>query len=333
MVHNQQTRQQIDGHLCRLSHQCGWPRWPAVFLTNSRMRQLLATVVVGLAVVASGSPGTAQSPASSGVQNRKDSLKFAAIGDNGTGDKPQFEIGAQMSAWRRKFPFDMVIMLGDNIYGGQTPRDFVDKFENPYKPLLDAGVLFYAALGNHDSQTSRFYKLWNMNGERYYTYSKKNVRFFVLDSDYVDPKQLQWIENELKNARDDWKIVYFHHPIYSSGGRHGSEVDLRVTLEPLFVKYGVNVVYSGHDHIYERLKPQKGIYYFVSGSGGQLRGGDLKKSALTEAGYDMDQTFMLNEIDKDELFFQVITRTGKTIDAGVITRQPKPKPAETPSQH
>ncbi len=101
----------------------------------------------------------------------------------------------------------------------------------------------------------------------------------MLDSDYMDPKQLQWVDNELKGARDDWKIVYFHHPLYSSGGRHGSEVDLRVTLEPLFVKYGVNVVYSGHDHIYERIKPQKGIYYFVAGSAGQLRGGDLKKIA------------------------------------------------------
>jgi len=98
------------------------------------------------------------------------------------------------------------------------------------------------------------------------------------------------------------------------------------------VKYGVNAVYSGHDHVYERLKPQKGIYYFVSGSAGQLRGGDLKKSPLTAAGYDQDQTFMLNEIAGDELFFQVITRQGKTIDSGVIARQPKPKAAETPAR-
>jgi 3',5'-cyclic AMP phosphodiesterase CpdA len=263
------------------------------------------------------------------VPNRKDSLKFVAIGDMGTGDKPQYEVGAQMNAWHGKFPFELVIMLGDNMYGSQRPRDFVDKFENPYKPLLDAGVKFYAALGNHDSQTNRFYKPWNMNGERYYTFSKKNAKFFVLDSDYMDPKQLQWIDTELKNAHDDWKIVYFHHPLYSSGGRHGSEVDLRVTLEPLFVKYGVNVVYSGHDHIYERIKPQKGIYYFVAGSSGQLRGGDLKKSPITDAGYDMDQVFMLNEIDKDELFFQAITRQGKTIDSGVITRQPKPKQTDS----
>jgi Calcineurin-like phosphoesterase len=281
-------------------------------------------------VAASGSAGTAQSPAS-GVPNRKDSLKFVAIGDNGTGDKAQYEVAAEMAAWHRQFPFDTVIMLGDNIYGSQAPRDFVDKFENPYKPLLDAGVKFYAALGNHDSQTNRFYKPWNMNGERYYAFSKKNAKFFVLDSDYMDPKQLQWIDTELKSARDDWKIAYFHHPLYSSGGRHGSEVDLRVTLEPLFVKYGVNVVYSGHDHIYERLKPQKGIYYFVSGSAGQLRSGDLKKSPLTAAGYDSDQTFMLNEIAGDELFFQVITRTGRTVDSGVIARQPKAKTTETPS--
>jgi Calcineurin-like phosphoesterase len=294
------------------------------------VRRLLASIVVAVVAIAAGSPGAAQS-AASGVPNRKDSLKFAAIGDNGTGDKPQYDIAAQMSVWHRTFPFEMVIMLGDNIYGGQRPQDLVDKFETPYKPLLDAGVKFYAALGNHDSQTNRFYKPWNMNGERYYAFAKKNVKFFVLDSDYMDPKQLQWVDTELKSARDDWKIVYFHHPLYSSGGRHGSEVDLRVTLEPLFVKYGVNVVYSGHDHIYERIRPQKGIYYFVSGSGGQLRGGDLKKSPLTAAGYDAEQTFMLNEIAGDELFFQVISRTGKTVDAGVIPRQAKPKSTEAPS--
>lgn len=304
------------------------------------MRRLLASVLLGLTIAASAPTGTAQTAqnapaapaAAAGVPNRKDSLKFAAIGDNGTGDKAEYEVAAQMNSWRAKFPFDMVIMLGDNMYGSQRPQDFIDKFERPYQPLLDAGVKFYAALGNHDNQTNRFYKPWNMNGERYYAFAKKNVKFFVLDSDYMDPKQLQWIDTELKSARDDWKIVYFHHPLYSSGGVHGSEVDLRVTLEPLFVKYGVNVVYSGHDHIYERVKPQKGIYYFVVGSSGQLRPGDLKKTALTAAGADQDQVFLLNEVDKDELSYQAITRLGKTIDSGVITRQAKPKAVETPSR-
>jgi 3',5'-cyclic AMP phosphodiesterase CpdA len=264
------------------------------------------------------------STSSLSLPNKKDSVKFVAMGDNGTGDRGQYEVAAQMVTQHGRFPFDMVIMLGDNMYGSQQPRDFVTKFETPYKPLLDAGVKFYAALGNHDNQTNRFYKPWNMNGERYYSYSKKNAKFFVLDSDYMDPKQLQWIENELKSSRDDWKIAYFHHPLYSSGGRHGSEVDLRVILEPLFTRYGVNVVYSGHDHIYERLKPQKGIYYFVSGSAGQLRSGDLKKSDATAAGYDQDMSFMMNEIDGDDLYFQVITRAGKAVDSGTLRRQPKP---------
>jgi 3',5'-cyclic AMP phosphodiesterase CpdA len=234
---------------------------------------------------------TAAKPADPSLPNAKDSVKFMAMGDNGTGDAQQYEVARQMVVWREKFPFDFVIMLGDNLYGSQEPRDFVTKFETPYKPLLDAGVKFYAALGNHDNQSNRFYKPWNMNGERFYSYSKKKAKFFVLDSDYLDPKPLQWIEQELKSSRDDWKICYFHHPLYSNGGRHGSEVDLRVTLESLFLKYGVNVVYSGHDHIYERLKPQNGIYYFVSGSAGQLRKGDLKKSGLTAAGFDQEQTF------------------------------------------
>jgi len=290
------------------------------------MRRILAVLVIGVTTAAFSDSGAAQSAGNGGVTlpNKKDSLKFAAMGDNGTGGKGQYEVAAQMAAWQGKFPFDMVIMLGDNMYGSQQPRDFVTKFETPYKPLLDAGVKFYAALGNHDNQTNRFYKPWNMNGERYYSFAKKNAKFFVLDSDYLDPKQLQWIEKELKNSRDDWKIAYFHHPLYSSGGRHGSEVDLRVILEPLFIKYGVNVVYSGHDHVYERLKPQKGIYYFVSGAAGQLRRGNMEASDQTASSFDQDQSFMLIEVAGDDMYFESVSRTGRVVDSGVINRQRRP---------
>jgi hypothetical protein len=91
-------------------------------------------------------------------------------------------------------------------------------------------------------------------------------------------------------------------------------------LEPLLTKYGVNVVFSGHDHIYERLKPQKGITYFVCGSGGKLRNGDLARSDTTAAGFDQDQTFTMVEVDVDELHFQTISRAGDTVDAGAIRR-------------
>jgi hypothetical protein len=255
------------------------------------------------------------------LPNRPGSVKFAAIGDNGTGDQPQYDVASQMEQWHRRFAFDTVIMLGDNLYGSQRPEDFVRKFERPYKPLLDAGVKFYASLGNHDKTSNDEYGPFNMNGNRYYSYVRGNVRFLALDSNFLDARQLDWIETTLRGAGERWKIAYFHHPLYSDGGRHGSEVELRVKLEPLFVKYGVNVVYSGHDHIYERLLPQLGIVYFVAGASGELRQGDLKRSRLTAAGFDRDRSFMLNEIAGDDLFFQAISRTGAIVDSGVIRRQ------------
>src|SRR5678815_5820734 len=83
------------------------------------------------------------------LPSRPDSVKFAAIGDNGTGDRPQYEVAQQMTKIHATFPFDLVIMLGDNMYGGQKPADYVKKFEQPYGALLAAGVKFQASLGNH----------------------------------------------------------------------------------------------------------------------------------------------------------------------------------------
>jgi 3',5'-cyclic AMP phosphodiesterase CpdA len=252
--------------------------------------------------------------------NRPDSLKFAAIGDNGTGDRPQYEIAKQMDNAHATFAFDLVIMLGDNMYGGQTPADFVSKFEQPYASLLKAGVKFQASLGNHDRPDNVSYKPYNMNGERYYTYARKNVRFFALDSTLMDAKQLAWLEASLQKAQEDWKICYFHHPLYSNASRHGSSVDLRVTLEPIFIKHGVDVVFSGHDHVYERVKPQKGITYFVSGAAGQLRRGNMRPEEDTAAYFDQDQSFMLAEVSGSDLYYEAISRTGKTVDSGVIHR-------------
>jgi predicted phosphodiesterase len=251
---------------------------------------------------------------------KPDSVRFAAIGDMGTGEKPQYEVAEQMIAYRGKFPFEFVIALGDDLYGGSNPSDYESKFERPYKLLLDAGVKFYAVLGNHDNPNERFYKSFNMNGQQYYTYKKSNVRFFALDSNYMNPQQLSWLEKELQNSGSEWKICYFHHPLYSSGAFHGSATELRLLLEPLFVKYGVQVVFAGHEHVYERVKPQKGIHYFTEGASGSLRQGNLRKTDLTAAGYDQDRSFMLVEIAGDELYFQTISRAGLTVDSGVIQR-------------
>ncbi|GAC1627771.1 MAG: hypothetical protein PVS2B2_15010 [Candidatus Acidiferrum sp.] len=259
------------------------------------------------------------------------SVRFAAIGDMGTGEAPQYEVGQRMMSVHQSFPFEFVIMLGDNIYGGSSPKDFEKKFEAPYKQLLDAGVKFYASLGNHDNPNERFYKPFNMSGANYYTFKKSNVRFFVLDSNYMDPKQLAWLEKQLQDAGDnDWKICYFHHPLYSSGKTHGSSKELRSVIEPMFVKYGVDAVFSGHDHVYERVQPQKGIYYFTEGSSGQLRNGDLAKKGITAEGFDTDRTFMLIEVAGDEMYFQTLSRSGTQVDSGVLRRSVK-SPAVAPA--
>jgi hypothetical protein len=232
-------------------------------------------------------------------------------------------MAAQMASVQGHFKYELVILVGDNIYGSERPQDFRKKFEQPYKPLLDAGVKFYASLGNHDAREQRYYKLFNMNGNLYYTFNPTpEIKFFVFESTYPEPEQIRWLEEQLKASTSDWKIVYFHHPLYSSGGRHGSDLRLREVLEPLFVKHNVSVVFTGHDHFYERVKPQKGIAYFVVGSGGKLRKGDIEsRSGLMAKGFDGDLAFMTVEVVGDEMHFNTIARTGQIVDSGIIARR------------
>jgi hypothetical protein len=288
----------------------------------ARRRPAWPFLVSALALLVLAGEGRAQAPVP--LPNQPDSLHFAVIGDNGTGDREEYQIGQQLAAAYQRFPFPIVLMMGDNIYGSDRPQDFVKKFEAPYKPLLDAGVKFYASLGNHDSREQRFYKNFNMDGKLYYTFKapKEDVRFFALESTYMDPDQVKWINDELQKSGEKWKIVFFHHPLYSSGKTHGSQVNLREVLEPLFVRYKVSLVLSGHDHVYERMKPQNGIQYFVEGSSGQLREGDLRKdSPLTASGEDHQQSFMLMEIAGDALTFNTVGLKGAVIDSGTFDRR------------
>ena len=276
----------------------------------------------------------APAPGALALPVRDSSIKFAVIGDSGRGDVPQNEVAAQMVAWREKFPFEFVLMLGDNIYDSHTPKDYRLKFEEPYKALLDAGVSFYAALGNHDDPGQTHYAKFNMGGRRYFTFRRSErrlgglvgagVRFFALDSRSFDPEQLAWFREQLRESGSTWKIAYFHHPLYTSGRYRGGARALRLALEPILVDGDVDVVLSGHEHLYERIVPQHGISYFVSGAAGSLRRGDMRPTAITARGFDEDYHFMLMEVSGPELFFQAITRTGRTIDAGVITRPPSP---------
>ena len=302
-----------------------------------RMPQRVSSPLLILAFLAgcaatSGPAGPAvvvapQSAADSVVElpNRDGSFKFLVIGDFGNGSREQYQLAEQMVKTRARFPFEAAITVGDNIYGSNTTQSLRERFEVPYKALLDAGVKFYASLGNHDDrELQRHYALFNMGGEFYYTWkaSREDVRFFALDSGYPTVQHIGWIERELSSSNEKWKIPYFHHPLYSSGGRHGSRDDLQKILEPMFIKHDVTVVFAGHDHIYERTKPQNGIVHFVVGSAGQLRRGNIEASTgLTAKGFDTDRAFLVAEISGDEMFFNAISRTGQIVDSGVITRR------------
>jgi len=263
------------------------------------------------------------------------SVRFAAIGDSGRGDQPQYEVSAQMQAYRKVFDYDFVIMLGDNVYDGGTPEFYRQRFELPYKPLLDDGVKFYATIGNHDDPNQPFYPPFNMGGERYYTFKPPSlltraigtgddVRFFMIDTERLDRPQLEWLDREMTRSESEWKIPVFHRPMYTSGRYARPAQIYRALLEPLFLKHGVKVGFSGHEHFYERIKPQQGITYFISGGAGSLRVADIRPTGLTDVGFDRDYHFMLVEISGDDLFYQAISRTGATIDSGVVRRAAAP---------
>jgi hypothetical protein len=291
---------------------------------------LLAGALAAAATPVAVPPAGAAATAPLALPLKEGSLRFAVIGDSGTGTRAQSEVARLLTEWRADFPFELVLMVGDNIYGRDDPRDYRLKFEEPYRALLDAGVKFYASLGNHDDPKQRFYEKFNMGGERYYSFKapQGKVRFFALDSNYLDKPQLEWLEKQLDAAGDDWKICFFHHPLYSSGRKHGPAEELREVLEPVLLKHGVDVVMQGHEHFYERIEPQRGIHYFISGAAGQLRRSNIGKSDITARGFDQDLHFMLVEIADDAMYFQTISRAGATVDKGTLERPADQKSSE-----
>jgi len=279
-------------------------------------------------------------------------VRFAVVGDIGTGDEHQRQIARQMLAWHKRLPYDLVLTLGDNIYGGflgwggGDKKDFDEKFDRPYSSLLQRGVVFRASLGNHDLRHRQgqdlieAYDRFHIDGPNgYYNFTAGSwtgpdgdeaplVEFFVLNTIRLeqnkhDPEQMAWLEEALAASRARWRILYGHHPLYSSAGAHGSDLALREKLLPLLQGPDpsaprVQVALAGHDHIYQRFHPQAGITYFVCGSSGQLRRGDARPSPLVAAVEDQVRVFMLWEATADELRFRAINENGRVFDCGAL---------------
>lgn len=195
-------------------------------------------------------------------------LRFAVLGDWGSGSQEQFQLADRMCAWRRENPYNLVITTGDNIYDAGEPRYFRERFFRPYSCLLNNGVRFRAVLGNHDIGTRngrpelrepRF----GMKG-RNYVVRKNGVRIVFWESNYPNK---EWLRRHLgERSGDRWTVVSFHHPVFTPGP-HGNTPGFE-SLPRLFRKKGVDLVLNAHDHLYASMPAKRRVRYVVTGGGG-----------------------------------------------------------------
>ncbi|MEB3343175.1 metallophosphoesterase [Okeania sp.] len=248
-------------------------------------------------------------------------FRFVSVADTGTGKMPQYSVARAMKHYHSKFPFGFVVLAGDNIYPNGEIEKINDVFEKPYEYLLENKVKFYACLGNHDVRTDNGepqvkYPNFNMAG-RYYTFEYQPIQFFALDTNAKKEDwevQLNWLEKELSNSKAPWKIVFAHHPIYSSG-KYGSSQKLISTLTPLFKKHKVQLYINGHEHNYERTRPINGTTYLISGAGAKQR--PVGRSEWTE--YSTENfSFAAFDVYEDRLIVRGINIWNRVFDAGVI---------------
>lgn len=254
-----------------------------------------------------------------------DRLSFAALGDNGSGGRQAMAVAKQLAQTYAQHPFGLVALLGDICYYGNFEDRYEEVFRRPMGPLLDAGVGFELAIGNHDAAL-RFSDegIEEIEAElrllgtpsRFYTTTHGPADFFYLDSSIPgvfgpeSSTQWEWLDEALASATSQWRIVLLHHPLYSSG-RHGSTVGARARLEPILRRHHVDLVLAGHDHNYERTHPQDGITYVVSGGGCKTT--RVGRSAFTAVAAQTLQ-FMVIDIDDDRLTGRCVAVDGSVID-------------------
>jgi acid phosphatase len=252
-------------------------------------------------------------------------VRFIAVGDAGTGNDQQNTLARLMTKYQQTHSYDTALLLGDNIYPDGDVSSVASKFERPYADLLHKASKFHAVLGNHDARHGREgqpkYPHFNMDGRTYYSFTKGDnlVGFFGLDSNEFDRTQRQWLETQLAASQARWKVVYFHHPIYSSAGEHGSNDKLRAALEPMLVKYGVNAVFSGHDHTYERTRLQQACSISSPAVAANCGVADLdRRSPFFATGNDESGSFMLMEATPERFSFKAIDVDGRVFDSGEL---------------
>lgn len=258
-------------------------------------------------------------------------VRLAALGDTGTGHSDQAMLDSALYQLDQNTTLDGIILLGDNIVGwkgsGDPPRAYQEYFEEPYGPLLKNGVKFYAVLGNHDLSHSNYqtcYPHFNMGGKRYYSkvFGDNVVEVFFLDSNTIrdDAQQIAWLKQALGQSTADWRVVATHVPLYSTARAHKTQPSMVEVLEPIFTKYGVDIVLSGHSHVYQRLRPVHGIHYIIAGSGGKLSTHDLIPNDPDRiAGNDEENVFVVLQFERETCHLTAYSLNEEIVDKAEIS--------------
>jgi 3',5'-cyclic AMP phosphodiesterase CpdA len=258
-------------------------------------------------------------------QTTPDRVSFAALGDNGSGGRQAMAVAERMARTYRERPFGLVALLGDICYYGNFADRYDDVFRRPMTPLIDAGVGFELAIGNHDvdlhhsddglAEIEAELRLLGTPG-RYYRSSHGPADLFYLDSSVpglfgpTATDQIEWLDDALASSTNQWKIVALHHPPYSSG-EHGSTPGFDDLLQPVLARHHVDLVLAGHDHHYERTQVLDGITYVVSGGGCKTTG--VRRRDFTAVAESTLQ-FLHVEIVGDVLTGTSIRPDGSTVD-------------------
>jgi acid phosphatase type 7 len=245
-------------------------------------------------------------------------IGFLAFGDSGGGGSDQYALLEQMF----QLPYELIIHTGDLAYDSGTLDEIERNVFDVYAELF-RNLPFFPAAGNHDYKTQEaapfrsVFALPEAAGEKWYSFDWGPAHFVALDTEADYAAQARWLDDDLAAATAPWKIVYLHRPPYSSG-THGSDSNLRAKLAPVLERHGVQLVLAGHDHHYERIQPQNGVHYVLTGGGG-IGTRDVGASSFTAFAEPVIH-FVVGEIVADQLILHAIDATGVEFDSVVIPR-------------